>query len=135
MNVSQLLNALALRPHIKVVETCLPETIRVPRSRKIGETWGTPYGESSRFPNGDARFKQTPPKCDLDPLNYGREIPPLRFADKQMEVLRHDNITENDEMISAARRFQNSQEKITTAGITEEWPTLIATRCNEVQIA
>jgi len=42
----------------------------------------------------------------------------LRFADQQMKVLGHDNVSQHHETTALARFFQDAQEQIaTTSGI------------------
>jgi len=45
-------------------------------------------------------------------LHYGRWIAPLLLADEKVDVLGHDDVSGNDEMITAANLFEGSQKKI-----------------------
>ena len=59
----------------------------------------------------------------------------LGFADEQMEVLGHDDVAHNNEMIFAADLFEGLQKKIAVTGCSQQWTALEATGRDEVQIS
>jgi hypothetical protein len=44
----------------------------------------------------------------------------LRFAKQEMNMLRHDNISQHDEPAAKPNPFQNLQKQITVSGIAED---------------
>ncbi len=78
MNVLQLFNPLFFRKHIEVVVARRPE----------------------RSPRTPQRHRQ------LQRLQSIRQQPSLGFADQQMNMLRHYNVTRNIEAVSQARPLQ-----------------------------
>src|SRR5260370_10096175 len=106
MNVAKLFASLAVRPNVKVVKPCLPESVR--------NHWGAPglaafarpfdplrtgSGNGS-FPGASIDFR-TPDKTQLQGLDGTRERRPLRFTHQQ----RHDDISQDHEPIAAAHPF------------------------------
>jgi hypothetical protein len=55
----------------------------------------------------------------------------LRFTHQQMNMFRHDNISENYEAISVAHAFEYFQEQVRAHGC-EQRPALIATEGQEM---
>ena len=87
MQVPQLLRPLLLGKYIEVVITRLPERrLRPP-------------------------FPQSPRHQLLQHLDRCAEFLSLRFADQQMNVLRHDDVTEHRETIPAPHLFQGPLER------------------------
>jgi WD40-like Beta Propeller Repeat len=80
MDVAQLLNAFRFAPHRKIVIANLPEPSLTGGLQLAG--------------------------CDLlKHLNDERKFSALRFADKQMDVLRHDHVSGDERTVPAAHAF------------------------------
>jgi hypothetical protein len=95
MNIAQFLDALARAPYVKVIEAFLLNP------------------SSGKRPQGGLRRRRLlppamhqPGKTLLDHLHHHRRIASLRLADQKVEVLGHDDVTVNHELIPAPRLFQ-----------------------------
>src|SRR5579864_4174975 len=108
MYVTQLLNPLTLAPHIEVVIPRLPKrtTLRKPQlSRDIL----------------------------LQHLQHNRQLSPLRFTDQKMNMLWHDHITVDIELIPASRLLQRALEFITRRRGSQQRLSVVAAECDEMQ--
>jgi hypothetical protein len=125
MHVPQLLDAFALRPDVEVVEPLLPDVLRnaieKPGLRRIA------------FPF--LLGQHSPRKSNFDRLNHSGWIFQLRFADQEMDVLRHDHVAHDYELIPLARLFEDGQEKIKTAWSSEQRLAVITTEGEKVQVS
>ena len=50
-------------------------------------------------------------------------------------MLRHDDVSQNNETVSPTNPFENFQKKIPPARIIEQWQALVATEGYEMEIA
>lgn len=122
MHVTQLLDAFALRPDVEVVEPLLPDVLRnAIKKARLGRI------EFPFLPHQD-----TPRKTNFDRLHHDGWVFQLRFADQEMDVLRHDHVTHDYELIPLARLFEDSQKKIATACATQQRLAVITTEGKEV---
>src|SRR5580692_4389032 len=124
MHVAQLLDSLALRPNVEVVEAWLPDGhgVRLPE-RSLG-------GIAATAPGDDALGKAL-----FHTLHGGGRISHLRLAHEQMKVLGHDDVSEHHEAMLAADFFQTVQEQITALCSVEPRLSFIATASDDVEIA
>ena len=82
MYITQLLDKFPLAPHTEIIISRLPERFHAVRDAK--------------FPRDDL----------LQHLQAQRKRAPLRFADEQMHVLRHDHVTGNIKPIPLSHSFE-----------------------------
>jgi hypothetical protein len=75
---------------------------------------------------------QTAYESKLQSLNRGRKGLALRFAQQQMNVFGHDDISQYDKTITAANAFECPQEEITAPFIVEQWLAPVATERDEM---
>jgi len=57
------------------------------------------------------------------------------LADQQVNVLRHDNVSENVHFKTLARLFQSSQERVFHVHLAEEWKAVVTTERQEVRLS
>ena len=124
MHIAQLLHPLALTPHIEIVETMLPDVLRVSAKEVLLEA-SAPLGQSPQYPPREPLF---------DRLHDPGRIILLRFADQQMNVLRHDYIADHDEAIALPNLFEDAQEKITAPCVAQPGLAMVATASDEVEM-
>jgi len=74
-------------------------------------------------------------KSKFKSLHHGRRSLYSRFADQQMNVLGHDHVTGNDELIAPANLLQHSQQQVTTASRAEQRLSLITTASDEMKVS
>ena len=109
MNIPQLLHKLPMVADIEVVVSLLPEMLVF-------------SNESAR----DSLFQR---------FNCVRKCFPLRFTQKQMHMLRHDNISVHAQIVAAPDTFQCHFEGLPVDIRYEQMPTFIAAECNEVGLS
>src|SRR5258706_310864 len=100
VHVAQFLDALALCPNIEVVESLLPDMLR----RVLEEAGLRRVATASRL------RQDAPRKAEFESLHHGRRILLLRFANQQMNMLGHDHVADNDELIALAHLLQHRQQ-------------------------
>ena len=54
-------------------------------------------------------------KAEFESLHHGRGSLLLGLADQEMDVLRHDHVTQNDELIASSDLLQHSQKQVATS--------------------
>jgi len=123
MDVSQLLHPLALAPHIEIIKAMLPYMLRVP-GKEFLLSPTAPLGELPQYP---------PRESLLNRLHDAGRIALLRFADQQVDVLRHDHVTYDNETVALPYLFEDAQEQITPRAAQPALP-MIATASDEVQM-
>ena len=105
MYIAQLLHSFLLTPDDEVVKTDLPEGIRlaviVAPQTEISRVSSSLLLRPQDF-SGGTLFQD---------LHHQRWIAAFRFADKQMNVFRHDHVPDDYETISPAYFFQNSEKQ------------------------
>src|SRR5271157_1448208 len=109
VNVAQLLDALALRPHVEIVIASLPEVCPV--------------------------TNQTAGNRLLDGLHGAGQRSVLRLADQQMHVLGHDHVTDEIEVVSPSALFQRDFKQMHRTWTCQQRLTLVATEGDEVKLA
>ena len=98
VHVVQLLHLLVQTPHVEVIKALLPDMVKT----HIQQTGLT--GNATKLCQNASR------EAELHSLHDGRRISLLRFAEEQMNVLRHDHITHHHKLIPATNALQNRQE-------------------------
>ncbi len=125
MHVVQLLDPLVLGPNIEVIKPLLPDvlwdSVQQRGLRRIASTLRL-YHDASR----ESKLKR---------LHYDRGVPLLRFTDQKMNVLGHDHITDNDELVALAHPLQHGQEHIATARRGEKRLSPITAAGDEMQVS
>jgi len=94
MDVAELFNPFAFSPDIKVIKSRLPELA----------------GHGPQLGLARVVSQKPPREAQLQRLHQGREVCPLRLAQQQVDVLRHDHISDYDQPVAAANALQRLQE-------------------------
>src|SRR5262249_31001730 len=78
---------------------------------------------------------QHPPgKSLFDSLHHARRISLLRFADQQVNVLRHDYVAYDDESVTLPDRLEHCKKQVTAAFAGQPELAMIAAASDEVQV-
>ena len=104
MNIAQFLLLLAFGPHVEIIESLLPELRFVtvwPELRLGGRRAATAKQDSRRSLFDDFH-------------DYGW-VADFGFADQQMDVFRHDDVSDDDKTVAAAGLLQDTQEEVAAA--------------------
>jgi hypothetical protein len=67
-------------------------------------------------------------------LDDDRRIAALRFTQQQVNVLRHDDIADNHEMVATANLLQDAEKEVTIALSGQQRLPLVATGGDEMNI-
>src|SRR6266436_5845063 len=122
MHVTQLLYALALGPHVEIVEARLPNVhgTGIPeRTLTVSPLTAGPAQHALRVQL-------------LYQLHHFGRVSFLRFTD-QKKVLRHDDVAEDYETIAPANFFQDAHEQIATGFCVQPGFSVVTTTGYEVQ--
>jgi hypothetical protein len=111
VQVAQLLDQLALTPHIEVIIALLPER-----------------AASGKRP-------QLTPHVLLEHLNRQRQLAPLGLADQQVHVLGHDHVSAHVEPVPLPNPLQRPFEDPTRLRRSQQGSAMVATEGDEVQKA
>ena len=109
MHVPQLLYHLFLRKYVEVIGA------RIPKRRQLSLLFRP--STSQTFP------------CHtlFENLHRQRDISIIWLTDERMKVLRHHDITNDEEFILLVDVFKNLKEGISLLWRTQKWPAFIAT--------
>jgi hypothetical protein len=123
MHIAQLFDALALAPHVEVVEALLPYRVgsRIPE-RGLG---GGRFAAQVQL-TGEALFHD---------LHDDRGIADFGLGDEQVKVLGHEDVSVNHEAVLAAGLFEDFQEEVAAAGGVELGLAAVTTASDEMQVA
>ena len=124
-HVTEFLDAFMLGPNIKVVKSLLPDVL--PGVVK--------QGSLCRIASTLRLYQDASCKSELKRLHYGRGILLLRFADQQVNVLGHDHVTDDDELVALAHPLQHGQKHAATARRGEKRLSPITTAGDEMQVS
>ena len=105
MHIVQFLLQFLLAPHIEVIEAALPE------SRSVRLSWSKEQSEL-RCRRFSRALSQSPGDSLLEHLQDFRGITSLGFTKEQMNMLRHDYITDELEVMPRADLVQNFRLRI-----------------------
>src|SRR5258708_1607830 len=100
VHVAQFLHAFAFCPDVEIVKSLLPDMLR----RVVEEAGFRRVATPSRL------RLDAPRKAEYESLHHGRRILLLRFAYQQMNMLGHDHVADNDELIALAHLLQHRQQ-------------------------
>ena len=78
--------------------------------------------------------QHTPRKSLFDSLHDFRRIALLRFTDQQVNVVRHHDIADHDELIPLPYSFEHFQKQVAAAATGKPRLSAIATAVDEVQM-
>ena len=109
MNIAQFLNPFALSEYVEIIVSCLPERL-------------------------DRSIPQLSRHRLFQHLQGKGECGALGFADQQVDVLRHDDITDEVKAVPAANAFECMDHLIAGVCGTQSRGTMIATERDEVQM-
>jgi len=70
----------------------------------------------------------------LQSLHDDRRVGAFGFTDEQMDVLRHDDVSDQDESVAAPYLLEHTQKKVAVARIAQQWLTPVAAGGDEVEI-
>ena len=115
MHVAQLLDPLGTAPDVEVVKAFLPDVVWILLE---GSGLGG-IAATTHLPQNAAR------KAEFESLHDSRRSPLLRFANQQMNVLGHDHVADDHELISAPDSLKNGEKQIAT----------VATAGDEMQVS
>jgi len=107
MHVAEFLDAFVFGPYVEVIEPFLPDVLRgmgMPHFSRFSRSGIVAHSESLRIRDYAAR------KSKFESLHHGRRSFYLRFADQKVNVLGHDHVTDDDELIAPAHLLQHSQQ-------------------------
>ena len=74
-------------------------------------------------------------KSKFKSLHHGRRGLYLRFADQEVNVLGHDHVTDDHELIAPAHLLQHSEQQVTTARRAEQRLPAITTAGDEMKVS
>jgi hypothetical protein len=126
VHVVQLLDSLFQTPHVEVVELTLPEARQ--RIVAAGEGQTQLRGGRSLFVAQAAR------DALLQNLNHGGRRPLGWFADQQVNVFRHDHITDERKTVALADLVQDLDKSIFGANRTQERHASITAERDEMKM-
>lgn len=122
MHVTELLDTFVLGPNIEIIKPFLPDVLR-------GALGHVDWIASLCLDQNTSR------KSKLKRLHHGRRILLLRFADQQVNVFGHDDVTNDHELVAFAHALQHRQEQVATARRGEKGLSSITTAGDEVQVS
>src|SRR5260370_4100623 len=123
MHVTQLLYALALGPHVEIVEARLPNVHRT----------GIPERTLTVSPLTAGQAEDPLRVQLLYQLHHFGRVSFLGFTDQKMKVLWHDDVAEDYETIALANFFQDAHEPIATGLRVQPGCSVVTTTGYEVQ--
>jgi hypothetical protein len=126
MHVLNLLNPLLQTPNIEVIKPPLPKTRQ--QLRAILRIRPQLLRDSSTF------RPQPPGNPLLQNLHHKRRRPKRRFANQQMNMLRHNHIPNQSKPIRVAHLAKNRHKSVPVPNRRQQPPALIATKRNEVEM-
>ncbi len=74
-------------------------------------------------------------KSKFKSLHHGRRGLYLRFADQEVNVLGHDHVTDDHELIARAHLLQHSEQQVATVRRAEQRLLPITTTSDEMQVS
>ena len=127
MNVVQLLLHFRARIDVKIVIPPLP------KSSQPLVLFGKSQRELARLPALSPAH--SPRDSLLEHLHhFGRKNRP-RFANQKVHVLRHDHVAYERKPVPCSNFLKNLHRKISRPNRSQQGPSLIATECDEMQVA
>lgn len=91
----------AFAPDVEIVEPFLPDGLR----RGVEETGLRRVAPPSRL------RQDAPRNAEFEGLHHGGRVLLLWFADQQMNMLGHDHLADDDELIAPAHLLQHSEKR------------------------
>src|SRR5580692_8418773 len=125
MPVAKFLDAFVFAPNIEVVESLLPDMFR-------GVLEQTAL---SGIPLSSLACQHAAREADLERLHHGGRILLLRFADEQVNMLRHHHVAGQHERIPLAHLLEHGQKKIATSGRPQKRLSAKTTAGDELQVS
>ena len=122
MHIPQLLYPLLLRANVEVIKPLLPGPLRRDCKQLA----------LVLFPS--QAIQHPPRKSDLQRLHHLRQRLLVRLAHQQVKVLRHHDISEDDESIPLPHRLQHLQKQIASPPRSQPGPSPVTTAGYEVQV-
>ena len=92
----------------KVVKAALPDV--------AGGEGGVPETRLSIVVSGTPAAEKAAGEALLESLHDDRRVGAFGFTDEQMDVLRHDDVSDQDELVAAPYLLEHTQKKIAVAG-------------------
>jgi hypothetical protein len=127
VHVVKFFDSLLQTPYIEIVETALPKA-----RQRIVATCKDQIQLSAKPPFFATQAARDPL---FENLNYSRRCSFSRFADEQMDMLRHDDVTDEGEAVTIADFAKHMDENIPCSNRTQKRPAPIASERNEMQMA
>ena len=129
VHVIQLFVLLFGAPHIEVIEAALPE-LRILFKR--GFIRDKRLARKGFVPVRPAQFYR---RSSLQNLHHGRRVAHVRLADQQVEMLRHQDVPEEAEIMALADVDQDFQEEVACLRGIEEGQAMVTTACDEMELS
>jgi len=127
MHVVQLFNSLLQTPNMEIVEAALPEARqRIDADRKCQTQLSGRFSLLAAQAARDALFQN---------LNHGGRRSLGWFADQQVNVSRHDHVTDERKTVAVPNLAKNLNESIPGANRTQERYTPVTTEGDEMKVA
>src|SRR6266566_4546362 len=124
MHIAQLLDALAITPHVEIIKSPLPHMFGY-------------FAEQCPLPSYSplAHLSQHSPREPLrQRLHHLRRITFLWFADQQMHMFRHNDVTNHYDNIALAHLLQNFEQQVAATSAGEPVLAVIATASDEMEM-
>jgi hypothetical protein len=128
VHVVQFLGSLLAAPDVEVVEASLPETaVRDGRAfvPKMELLSGSSCANSAPQPARDALLQYL---YDDGRISFGR------FAQQQMDVLGHDDVTNHCELVVSSDFREDDQEDVSRACRFQEWQSSVTAEGDEMKV-
>ena len=127
VDVAELLQSLGVAPDYEIVEPPLPHV-----------SFSQPFIPElawDRSPRARDRFRLFRAKRCFSTCITVEGVPFFRFANQQMEVLRHSDVADDDAPIAAAHLLEQLHKQTATLCCAQDRTAVIATRGDEMQVA
>jgi hypothetical protein len=122
MHVAQLLDPLARRAHVEIIETPLPRSNLYP----------VVILSAVSVSRSEALTESKDPYPSQNPTRDGS--PRSGFADQQMDVVGHDDVSHNHKAISLAHLLKRAEKQIPPLHPGQPGLAMVATAIDKVQV-
>ena len=127
VHVVKFFDPLLQTPHVEIIEASLPKA----RQRLVATC-----KHQMQLSGGRSPFRAQAARDALfQNLNDGRRRSFDRFADEQMDVLRHDDVAHQGEAVAIAHLAKNINKNISGTNGAQKGQASIASERNEMQMA
>ena len=121
MHVAQLFHAFLIGEHNEIVEATLPNMAH--GNGRAPKHFSVDTAKFAQQPMGEGLFQGG---------QHQRRISALRLGEEEMDMLRHDYVTDDYKSMTLTDLLHNFEEEIARAGCAEKRTALITTCGNKV---